>query len=465
MARFPGVLTSRPFGQRTRDAVVVLGLVVVVCLPEVPRSAPADVIVFERTTVLHGADGRRIDGATVVVRNGRFSFVGDEPAERLPAGAEIVRGGFLIPGLIDQHAHVTIRPMVAPGQVAARMDAALTREVLQLLLRFGITTVRNPEAPIPDGVDVREHVRSGRWQGPDIQTAGPALAGGYTAASIREAVQRHAAAGVDWVKLGSALPPDVLEAAVDAARTHRVRTVGHLQRTTWTEAAQAGIDAITHGAPWSPEYLPAERRAGYVQTMRGRLDWLEWLQPESEPVQGMIRVLRQRRIPIDPTLVAYDAKFRGDDPRYLENPDLQWAPRRILQDWQSWTFTSDWSRADYERGHRLWPRVLGLVRALWRGGVRLTAGSDFPNPWVVPGASLHTELELLVSAGIPPAEVLAMATNRGAAALGMEMEIGSIETGRRANAVWLAADPTQDIRHTRAIRGVLKDGRWVHRAR
>jgi hypothetical protein len=422
----------------------------------------SDAIVIEHTTVLHGTGGPRLDDVTVVIENGRFSFVGPVSALLKPARPADARGGFLIPGLIDQHAHVTIRPMVAAGQVALRMDAALTREVLETLLRFGITTVRNPEAPIPDGVDVREHVRSGRWQGPDVQTAGPALAGGYTAASIREAVQRQAAAGVEWVKLGSALPPDVLRSAVDEARTHGLRTVGHLQRTTWTQAARAGIDAITHGAPWSPEYLPADRRAGYVQTVRGRLDWLDLT---SESVQEMIRELRNRRIPVDPTLVAYDTKFRGDDPRYLQSPDLQWVPRRILQDWRSWTFTSDWSAADYTRGHRVWPRVLGLAQALWRGGVRLTVGSDFPNPWVVPGASLHTELELLASAGIPPGDVLAMATTHGAAALGLEHEIGRIVAGRRANAVWLSADPTVDIRNTRAIRGVLKDGRWVHRAR
>jgi hypothetical protein len=424
------------------------------------RNAPSvGTLVFEDVTIVHGTGGPRIERATVVVSGGQFVSVGtDSPS---PA-AETVRGGFLIPGLIDQHAHVTIRPMTAPGEVAPHMDAAITREVLETLLRFGITTVRNPEAPLPDGIEVREHVKSGRWTGPDVQTAGPALSGGFTPESVRHEVARQAAAGVDWIKVGGAMPPDVLSAAIDEARVHSVRTVGHLQRTTWTDAARTGIDAITHGAAWSPEYLPPAARASYVQTMRGRLDWLELLDVESDAVTEMIRELRERRIPVDPTLIAYDTKFRGNDPRYVAASDLSHAPPILLQNWRPWTFTSDWSQDDYTRGHRLWPKVLTLIRKYWEGGVLLTTGSDFPNPWVVPGPSLHTELELLVSAGIPIADVLAMATSQGAAALGVAEEIGTIAIGRRANAVWLSSDPSVDIRNTRTIRGVLKDGRWVY---
>ena len=417
-------------------------------------------IVFEEVTVVHGAGGPRLERATVVVGDGRFRVVGTGAA---PSAGERVRGGFLIPGLIDQHAHVTIRPMISPGQVAPHMDAQLSREVLASLLRFGITTVRNPEAPIPDGVELREHVAAGRWHGPDVQTAGLALSGGFTPQSVREEVVRQAAAGVDWIKIGGAMPPEVARAAIEEARARRVRTVGHLQRTTWTDAARAGIDAITHGAPWSPEYLPTGRRPAYVQTLRGRLDWLEWLELDGAPVAETIKELRERRIPVDPTLIAYDTKFRGNDKRYLDGPDLAHAPAVLLKDWRGWTFTGDWSAADYARGHRLWPKVLALIRKYHEGGVLLTTGSDFPNPWVVPGASLHTELALLVEAGIPASEVLAMATSRGAAALGVAAQVGTIAPGMKANAVWLSADPSVDIRNTRTIRGVLKDGRWVHR--
>jgi hypothetical protein len=226
-----------------------------------------------------------------------------------------------------------------------------------------------------------------------------------------------------------------------------------------------GIDALTHGLPWSAEYLPRDARAGYVPTMRGRLDWLERLEPNGPEVRRMIERLTSRRLFLDPTLIAYVTKFRGDEAAASYAIDRADTPPVMVGWWKTWTFTSDWSRGDYARGHRLWPKVLDMIRRYHQAGVRLTTGSDLPNPWVGPGGSLHSEMALLVSAGIPIADVLRMATSEGAAALGLDRELGTIESGKIADAVWLGDDPLADIRHTRAIRGVLKDGRWAVRKR
>jgi imidazolonepropionase-like amidohydrolase len=80
------------------------------------------------------------------------------------------------------------------------------------------------------------------------------------------------------------------------------------------------------------------------------------------------------------------------------------------------------------------------------------------NPWVAPGASLHRELELLVSAGIPSLEVLRMATRNGARSLGIESEVGTIAVGKMADLVVLTADPVADIRNTRRIAWVMQGG-------
>jgi imidazolonepropionase-like amidohydrolase len=194
--------------------------------------------------------------------------------------------------------------------------------------------------------------------------------------------------------------------------------------------------------------------------LKARLRWLEWLDPGGPEIAEMVEELVRRGVTVDPTLVAYDTKLRGDDPAYVESPDLALAPAAMLAGWRSGTFTSDWTKADYARGHALWPKVLGLVGLYHRRGVRLVAGSDLPNPWVVPGAGFHRELELLVDAGIPPLEVLTIATRNGAAALGLDA--GTIEPGRRADLVVLAASPLADIRNTRRIRLVVKDGRPWH---
>ena len=89
----------------------------------------------------------------------------------------------------------------------------------------------------------------------------------------------------------------------------------------------------------------------------------------------------------------------------------------------------------------------------------LTAGTDANNPWIVPGDSFHKELELLVRAGIRPLDALTIATRNGAEVLGLLAETGTVTPGKRADLVLLNGDPTKDIRATRQIEWVMKDGR------
>ena len=80
------------------------------------------------------------------------------------------------------------------------------------------------------------------------------------------------------------------------------------------------------------------------------------------------------------------------------------------------------------------------------------AGTDSPNPYTYPVFSLHEELQLLVSAGLSPMEVLRIATLRAAEFLGVQHDFGSVEEGKVANLVLLDANPIDDIRNTQKIR-------------
>jgi imidazolonepropionase-like amidohydrolase len=88
----------------------------------------------------------------------------------------------------------------------------------------------------------------------------------------------------------------------------------------------------------------------------------------------------------------------------------------------------------------------------------ITAGTDANNPWTVAGESFHRELELLVSAGIPPLDVLSIATRNGAKALGRLAEFGTVETGKRADLVLLRDNPLASISATRRVVWVMKNG-------
>jgi hypothetical protein len=103
------------------------------------------------------------------------------------------------------------------------------------------------------------------------------------------------------------------------------------------------------------------------------------------------------------------------------------------------------------------------VRQLKTAGVPLLAGTDAPNPGTAHGASLHEEMELLVRAGLTPAEALAAATAIPARCFGLE-DRGQIAPGKRADLVLVDGNPALDIRATRRIIGIWKEGVAFDRA-
>jgi hypothetical protein len=101
--------------------------------------------------------------------------------------------------------------------------------------------------------------------------------------------------------------------------------------------------------------------------------------------------------------------------------------------------------------------ALACVRSLHEAGVTILAGTDVPNPGTAHGESLHTEMALLVRAGLTPAQALEAATSAPAAAYGLD-DRGLIAPGKRADLMLLAADPTRDIAATRNIAAIWKGG-------
>ncbi|MFW6129486.1 MAG: amidohydrolase family protein, partial [Candidatus Aminicenantaceae bacterium] len=103
-----------------------------------------------------------------------------------------------------------------------------------------------------------------------------------------------------------------------------------------------------------------------------------------------------------------------------------------------------------------------LIRFKNKGG-KVLAGTDAPYPYLIPGFSLHRELELLIQSGFTPMEALQTATKYPAEALHQENNLGTIEEGKTANLILLDANPLEDIRNTEKINIVIKEGIIIDR--
>ena len=114
---------------------------------------------------------------------------------------------------------------------------------------------------------------------------------------------------------------------------------------------------------------------------------------------------------------------------------------------------------DFQRS--LLEKAPAMAAAASRAGVKLLAGTDLGDPYVVPGYSLHDELELMVAAGVPTLKALQSATSEPAAAFDLSSTVGTIAPGQSADLLVLDADPLQDISNTRRIYAVVFNGNWV----
>lgn len=420
-----------------------------------------DLLLVRGATLVDGTGGFPRANVSVLVRNGRIEAVGRLGDLIVPTGTDVVdaRGGWLVPGFIDVHVHVR------------------DTSTLEALLAAGITTARSPSSTVREGVDYRKIGKTNGVRLPSLMAAGPVLdapPGGWpgsvlvrTEAEIRAAVRAQAEAGVDVVKLYTRLPPDLVASAVAEAHAHDLPVAGDLVRTSWTEAARAGIDHLSHIVSRSPALLPPEVRDTYERDVEdGRAHayyrWLELLALNGPQVDEMVGALLSRDVTVDPTLAAIEAVLLCADSAYVAQRDAYLSSASVEGSGLEAATACPAERgpADYtERARSAWPKALELVRLLHRQGVRLTAGSDAPLGGLPPGAAFHRELELLSAAGIPSRHVIRIATANGAVALGVLHEVGTIEPGKRADMVLLEADPLADISNTRAIRWVMLDGR------
>jgi imidazolonepropionase-like amidohydrolase len=403
-----------------------------------------------------------------LVTNGSITAVGG-PGANKPADAHVIdaRGGYLVPGFIDMHAHLLF-PRCAPGPDGSPFDRDVSERMLSVLLDFGITTVRSPATPTVAGLRVRDDLNAGRVRGPRAFASAelindPSLSG----SQLRQVVRDALAYRPDYFKVYSRLPPTAIATVIDEAHAHHIPVIGHLGETSWLEGARLGIDHLTHAADWSAATLPADRRPAYANAIqargpiRARIDWLEFLDLSAGPVRETIDEIARHGISIDPTLVAYDTKFAAPDGGRYRNDRYVGVVPEMLQDWKSCTrITEGWTAADYQRWRAAYPRMQALVRLMRDRGVVLTTGTDLTNPWVIPGESLHQEFELLSAAGFGSQEILRMTGDNAARALG-RTDIGVIEAGRRADLVLLTANPLDDIRNTRRIAWTMQGGEIV----
>ena len=405
---------------------------------------------------------------TIVVRGDRIVQVTSSAGTSSSPNAEIVDapGTFAIPGLWDMHVHTFF--------VGRRDWSAAGRDViLPLFIANGVTGVRDMGSDLDRVLRARQEVGQGTLLGPHMVVAGPMLDGPGTAyrsviqvspSDARTAVDTLKQRGVDFIKVQSRLSRDAYLAIADESRRKGLTFVGHVpDAVLTTDAITAGQRSFEHliGIFEGSSTLEDDFVRGHAKSLAAFLDTFD-----SQKEAALIRRLAAARTWQCPTLFWERVGYLADQPNIMSDADARYVPS-LWSDtyWPSIAADIVKSAEPFAVRERFIEHELGVVKRLHDAGIPFLAGTDTPSGIdLIPGFSLHHELERFVAAGFTPLEALQTATINPARFLGRLNDFGTVEPGRIADLVLLTADPTKDIRNTRKIWAVVAAGQYLSRA-
>jgi hypothetical protein len=425
-------LTSAGCGQPVKDRIALVGV-----------------------TVIDGTDAPPRPDQVVIIRGSRIDAIAPVAGFAIPKTATVIdlKGKWVIPGLIDA-------------------DGSVRRWAIPRYLAFGVTAVRDVGNDQDSILALAEEASLHSLVSPRLYVTGAALDGATpfdptsaaltTESEARRAVDDRIQGGVSFVSVGPGLAPALLRGVIDEATSLNTSVTARLGLTDARTAAKLGTRSQLElsGVPQAvvdPDPLYAAFRhspwSGWTATERA------WSGLDSTPLSAVAADLATAGVTLVPALVLHDTWSRLDDSSVIASPDLAYIPQSARDDWDLAHFEAQagWNASTYPAFRAGRSKRELFVREFKLAGGRVAAGTGAAQMMIVPGTSLHREMELLVEAGLPPDDALRAATSVAAALIGAD-SLGTLEPGKVADLLVLDADPRADIRNTRRILKVVLGG-------
>ena len=438
---------------------------------------------IKNVTIIDSKNGIR-ERMNVLIQENRIKKVGPSKDFKNLESSFTIEGTdkFLIPGLWDTHIHMVY-------------DKHLTPAMFDLFMLHGITSLRDTGGELDLLTPLKQESDNDPKNKPRLKIAGPLLDGiptvyngegrlpklGDSVPSIEAAKAQVLAlqeAGVDVLKVYEMLSPEIFTTILKLADSLQIPVTGHVPLSMDAQnVSNLGMRSMEHlrnlefsfTKNWDSLRLSRttmlENEEG-VSGMKLRSNIHDaqrsfaFNHEDNTRKKEVLKALQKNETWQVPTLtiitVASERFFGRDDWKATFNlvPDTVgngWSTRlnKYLERPVSPNFKEygDW--------------MFNMISDLKAADVKLMAGTDTPIFFLTPGYSLHEELALLVKGGSTPMEALDAATLQPAKYFKMEDELGSIEKGMLADLILLNANPLENIRNTKKIEAVIKDGK-VH---
>ncbi len=405
-----------------------------------------DTVLLKGGNVVDVLQGTLLSNTDVLLTKGKITAVG--PKLVAPAGAKVVdaAGKTLVPGLWDMHGHLS------------KNDGLLN-------IAAGVTSVRDIGNSHDNIMEIAGLFNSDQLIGNRVYRAGffdkqSEYSAGLSVNSLVEAHKK-----IDWfadngylqIKIYSSIDPSWVKPIAEHAHRRGMRLSGHVPAfMTARQAVEQGFDEIQHVNMLFLNFLAGtevdtrtQLRFSLVGEKASSLDLT------SKPVKDFIQLLADKQITVDPTVATFRSLLLGAnkqiDPEFASV--AAHLPPAVVRQLKGavMNVAADMVPVYQQSADAL----VKMVKVLYDAGVPIVPGTDH-----IAGFTLHRELELYAKAGIPPLDVLRIASLESAKLVGAAYYSGSISVGKNADLLLVDGDPTKNMADIRKVALVFKGGHY-----
>ena len=380
-----------------------------------------------KVVTMAGSDGGIVEGATVLIRDGRIVQVGPSASVDIPRGTPTIdaAGKTIVPGFVDAHAHGAY----ADGELVPQQNWSLIQN-----LALGTTTIHDPSSNTSFFV-AEDMQRTGRLLGPRMFSTGRIIYGARAPGAYAQI--------------------DTLEDALDHVR--RLKAEGAPSVKNYNQPRRDQRQMVVEAARRENMLVVAEGGSLYGMDMNLIADGNSTLEhniPVLEVYDDVLQFFGQSQTNYTPTLVVGYGGLAGD-PYWRQATDVFAQPLLVAHTPPAILRAGNARRTTAPEGDFVDDDVARVAKRIADTGVLVSIGAHGQQA----GIGTHWEIWSFVRGGMTPLEALQAATIVPARSLGMEREIGSLEPGKLADLVILDGDPLENIRNTERVDTVVLGGR------
>lgn len=466
---------------RSSVHIAITCILLLTCRPVMTSSE--DFYWITNVTIVDPIEGVQ-PSKNVLIKQGRITDITnyEEMDKVLSIHSIDGQGLYLIPGLWDAHVHYAFDDNMRPAMNA-------------LFLAHGVTSVRDTGGPLELVTEVRNRALEQTTKAPNVYIAGPLIDGtpnvyndsspsypllsieNNSPTSIQSNTQLLIDNQVDFLKAYEMLSETQFLELMRMASEEGLMVTGHIPLSMdLFSAVEAGLNGMEHLRNFemsiatnsqellrerlsileNPDSLSGAELRSSLHAKQ-RMDAIKMI--DSTLLSQATKLLAQNSVWQTPTLALYNNFATREFLAENQMAELEKLPSELAEQWRAAMYQMRNLAIDPNADIAVYIRWMKkMVLYLHSNNVPFMAGTDTPIGYLIPGQSLHRELELLVESGFSNEHALQAATINPATFLGVEAETGQIKVGYNADLVLLKGNPLQNISFTQQIHAVIKNG-------